>query len=59
MCLICVDFQKSKMTIGDAKRAYREMVDDMGPEHAREVQEMIREAEKEKARAEASSDDQD
>ena len=57
MCLICVDFQKSKMTIGDAKRAYREMVDDMGPEHAREVQEMIREAEKEKARAEASSDD--
>lgn len=45
------------MTINDAKRAYSEMVDDIGPEHAREVQEMLRKAEKEKA--EAASDDQD
>ncbi|MEO1272279.1 MAG: hypothetical protein AAFX99_29635 [Myxococcota bacterium] len=45
MCLICVDFQKQKMTINDAKRAFREMVTDMTPEHAREVRKMIRKAE--------------
>lgn len=46
MCLICVDFQKQKMTILDAKRAFREMVVDMDPNHAKEVREMIQEAEK-------------
>ena len=46
MCIICVDFQKEKMTIGDARRAYSEMVEMIGPEHAREVREMIAEAER-------------
>lgn len=46
MCMICVDFQKQKMTTRDARRALREMRDDMDPEHAREVTQMIVEAEK-------------
>lgn len=46
MCLICVDFQKQRMTITDARRALREMSSILEDEHVREVQEMIREAEK-------------
>ena len=51
MCLICIDFQKERMTIKDAKRAYREMVVDMGPEHAKEVRTMIEEAERKQREA--------
>ena len=47
MCLICVDLQRERMTVLDAKRAYREMVVDMDPEHAREVKELIAAKEKE------------
>lgn len=47
MCLICVDFQKEKMTLNDAKRAYREMVVTMDDDHAREVKAMLQKAEKE------------
>lgn len=47
MCMICVDFQKQKMTINDARRAFREMSSDMDPEHAREVRKMLRKAEQE------------
>ena len=46
MCLICVDFQKQRMTITDARRALREMSTILDDEHVREVQQMIREAEK-------------
>ncbi len=45
MCLICVDFQKQKMTITDARRALREMSTTLEDEHVREVQQMIREGE--------------
>ncbi len=45
MCMICVDFQRERMTILDARRAYSEMVETMEPEHAREVREMLDEAE--------------
>ena len=47
MCLICVDFQKERMTITDARRALREMITTLEPEHAREVHQMIQEAERE------------
>lgn len=46
MCMICVDFQRERMTIQDARRAYSEMVVELEPEHAREVKEMLDEAEK-------------
>ncbi len=45
MCLICVDFQKQKMTTQDARRALREMASSLGEEHAKEVREMIRKKE--------------
>ncbi len=45
MCLICVEFQKQKMTINDAKRAFREMVVDMDAKHAGEVRKMLATAE--------------
>ena len=46
MCLICIEFQKQRMTIVEARRAYTEMVPQIGHEHAREVREMLDEAEK-------------
>lgn len=44
MCLICVEFQKEKMTVLEARRAFGEMVVDMTPEHAREVRDMLDQA---------------
>lgn len=34
------------MTVGEARRAYGEMVEDMDPEHAQEVDEMLKKAAK-------------
>ena len=45
MCIICVDFQKQRMTLGDARRAYGEMVESLG-DHAGDVKEMLDEASK-------------
>ena len=47
MCLICVEYQKNRMTALEARRAFREMVVGMDPAHAREVEEMIRKSEQE------------
>jgi uncharacterized spore protein YtfJ len=44
MCLICVEFQKERMTVLEARRAFREMVVDMTPQHAREVRDMLDQA---------------
>ncbi len=52
MCMICVDFQRQKMTLNDARRAYGEMVEAIGPEHAKEVQVMLDEAERAEKKAE-------
>jgi len=41
MCLICVEFQKQRMTVSEARRAFKEMVVDMDRGHAREVREML------------------
>lgn len=57
MCLICVEFQKQRMTTGEARRAYGEMVESLEPDHAEEVEEMIEEAEREQE--EANSQDAD
>lgn len=45
MCLICIEFEKQRMTAGEARRALGEMIDDMEPDHVREVEEMIDDAE--------------
>ncbi len=51
MCIICVDFQKQQMTLDEARRAFREMISALDPEHAEEVRKMLQEAER------AQSDD--
>lgn len=45
MCMICVEFQKQRMTVGEARRALGEMIDDLDQEHVEEVEEMIDDAE--------------
>ena len=57
MCIICVDFQKQKMTPQDARRALREMRQSVGEAHAVEVAEMIEEAEAHNASASHHGDD--
>ena len=56
MCLICVDFQRERMTITEARRAYGEMVESIGPEHAKEVRDMLNEAEAKQKAAEEEDD---
>ena len=46
MCLICIEFQKQRMTIKEARRAFGEMVTSMDAEHAKEVNQMLDEEEK-------------
>ena len=47
MCQICVDYQRQRMTLQEAKRAFREMVVEMEPEHAREVRQLLKKGEDE------------
>jgi hypothetical protein len=47
MCLICVEFDKGKMTVPEARRALGEM-GGLTKEHAAEVKEKLDEAEEEK-----------
>lgn len=54
MCLICIEYEKQKMTIREAWRAYGEMAPGMDPQHAREVQQMLKE-EEEKERNSATN----
>lgn len=55
MCLICVDFQKGRMNLRDARRAVGEMREKIGDEHTREVVAMLDKAADEKS--DASKDD--
>lgn len=50
MCLICIEFQKERMSIAEARRALGEMIVDLPPEHSREVEKMLNAAEKRKAK---------
>ena len=59
MCIICVDFQRQRMTLRDAQRAYGEMKAGLGPEHAKEVEEMLDEASKTTKPDEKLQDPQD
>lgn len=45
MCMICVEFQKQRMTTDEARRALGEMIGDLESDHVREVERMIAEAE--------------
>jgi hypothetical protein len=45
VCIICVEFEKGRMTAKEARRALGEMVTKVGAEHAEEVERALREAE--------------
>src|SRR5271168_5363488 len=61
VCIICVEFEKGRMTAKEARRALGEMVPKVGAEHAEEVEHVVREAEAvavvlaERERAEATA----
>lgn len=46
MCLICVEFGMSRLTIAEAKRNLREMKEIIDEEHAKKVEEFLNEQEK-------------
>ncbi len=45
MCLICIEFDKGRMTSGEARRALGEMGQRMDPRHRGEVEKKIEDAE--------------
>ncbi|MBL8740597.1 MAG: hypothetical protein JNK04_05880 [Myxococcales bacterium] len=47
MCLICVDFEKGKLTTKEARRALGEMAATLDPDHVAELEQKLEEAEAE------------
>jgi hypothetical protein len=41
MCIICVEFEKGKLKLGEAVRNYGEMKDTLTPEHQKEIEETL------------------
>ena len=48
MCLICVDFDRGALKLREARRALGEMRVKLDPEHVKEVERKLDEAEREK-----------
>lgn len=48
MCLICVEFGMSKLTIAEARRNLKEMKEVIGEEHLEEVENFLAEKETER-----------
>jgi hypothetical protein len=49
MCQICIDFERERLTLAEARRALGEMAQTLDPRHVEEVREMLRRAEDEEA----------
>jgi hypothetical protein len=49
VCIICVEFEKGRMTAKEARRALGEMVLKVGDKHGEEVERVLREAEEKAA----------
>lgn len=47
MCIICVDFARGALKLREARRALGEMAAGLGPEHVKEVEKKLAEAEDE------------
>jgi hypothetical protein len=45
MCLICIEFDRRRMSIGEARRALGEMRQGLSPAHVKEVEAKLAEAE--------------
>jgi len=41
MCIICVEFEKGKLKLGEAIRNYGEIKDSISPEHQKEIEEKL------------------
>jgi hypothetical protein len=52
MCLICVDFQRQRLSISEARRAFGEMAEGLGA-HRDEVEAMLEEAEQAQQQAQS------
>lgn len=50
MCIICVDFQKGRLTTKEARRALGEMVVTLDKRHVEEVEATLSKAEAEEAK---------
>ncbi len=44
MCIICVDFDKGRMTAAEARRALGEMVVKLDPEHVAQIERTLHDA---------------
>ncbi|WP_437805795.1 hypothetical protein [Sorangium sp. So ce1078] len=55
MCLICIDFARGALKLQEARRALGEMRSGLPPEHARDVEKTLDEAEREARDAAARS----
>lgn len=51
MCIICVDFQKGRLTTKEARRALGEMVVTLDKRHVEELERTLSKAEAEEAKA--------
>jgi len=49
MCLICIDFDRGSLKLREAKRALGELRGTLDPEHLREVEKKLAEAERAEA----------
>jgi len=47
MCIICIDFARGMLKLGEARRALGEMRAKLGEEHAQEVEQLLDLAEEE------------
>ena len=47
MCLICVEFEMSRLTVAEARRNLREMASSIDEEHIEEIERLLTEKEKE------------
>ena len=55
MCLICVEFEMSRLTVAEARRNLREMASSIDEEHIEEIEKLLTEKEIEQMDDEESS----
>lgn len=51
MCLICIDFDRGALKLREAKRALGEMRSTLEPEHLKQVEQKLADAERDSAEA--------
>lgn len=59
MCLICIEFEKQRMTTTEARRALGEMIGDLDADHVSDIEEMLADADRTQSAHDADDDDRD